>query len=458
MAKDYFQDILPPQGAPAANPAAALASRAQDLAAPTASVSTASPIDQSAPERSIRNITINRSRPGYAGDIPSVPVTKRSSRYALWSIAGIAVVVLGALGLFIFRPTSVTVTPRTHLVTFDETSIFTAYPADIAATGTIAYSWKSFDEQDTAIVPASGTTHVERAASGTITVYNDFANTPVKLVKSTRFATPDGLVFRTPADIVIPGKRGSTPGSVDVLVVADQKGTSYNVGPIDRFSLPGLKGGAMYDKVYARSSVAMSGGFAGEEPATDPAALEAAKADIRGRLEKKIQTAMAGLNQDGVAFADLAQITYQDLPPTTESEGVRIGQKMHADIPVFVSARFASAIAQAVSSDVQNATVSIIPGKTYRAAYAGQQPSVTAPASFSFGLAGSGTILWAVDTSAIAQALAGHDSGAFDTIIGGFPSVQEAHARIEPFWRTKFPKDPTSIRVVVTDSALPEER
>ncbi len=449
MAKDYFQDILPPQVTPQPSPASALASRAQELSSTPAPAPIA--VEQPAPERSIRNITITRSRPSYGGELPPVPgAPSRAPRYWLWGVAGLAVVVLAILGLFIFRPTTITVTPRTHVVTFDDSSVFTAYPSDIAATGTIAYSWKSFDEQDTAVVAAKGTTHAERQASGTITVVNDFNTAPVKLVKTTRFATPDGLVFRTPADIVIPGKKGSTPGTVDVMVIADQAGAQYNVGPIDHFTLPGLKGGAMYDHVYARSSAAMAGGFVGDEPAADPAALEAAKADIRSRLEKKIQADIAGLGESGTAFPDLAQVSYQDLPPTVDAEGAHIGQKVHADVPVFSGDSFATAIAQSVSSDVQGSRVSLIAGDGYAAKYSGPTPSVSAPASFSFVLAGSATILWAVDTDALTKALAGHASGAFETIVGGFPSIQEAHARIEPFWNSSFPKDPASIKVVVT--------
>jgi hypothetical protein len=56
------------------------------------------------------------------------------------------------------------------------------------------------------------------------------------------------------------------PGTVTVTFIADQAGDKYNIGPTGAFSLPGLQASAMYDKVYARSSAAFTGGFSGDEP------------------------------------------------------------------------------------------------------------------------------------------------------------------------------------------------
>ena len=89
-------------------------------------------------------------------------------------------------------------------------------------------------------------------ASGSITVYNNYSTASVKLIKNTRFQTPAGLIFRVPADVVIPGKQGSTPGQVTVTVFADQVGQQYNIGPTPRLTVPGLQSNAaMYAQIYA---------------------------------------------------------------------------------------------------------------------------------------------------------------------------------------------------------------
>lgn len=447
MAKDYFQDILPPSGEQPPRPQSTPA--AVPLSAPEESV----PVSTQSGERSIRNITINtgRARPfgGHSGEMPPMLPPRPKKKFSgmwLWMIAAVAILVLGGLTLFAFRKTTITVIPRSHSVTFDETSVFTAYPADTAATGTIGYTTQAFDEEDSALVPAQGTQHVETKASGSIIVVNEYSTASVKLVKNTRFQTPDGLIFRTPADIVIPGKKGSTAGTVNVTVVADAAGSQYNVGPVSRFTLPGLKGGAMYSSVYARSSTAMAGGEIGEEPATQPGAVEQAKADMRSRLEEKVRGNIKALSAASTAFFELASVTYQDLPNTSEQNGVRLHEKAHAEVPVFQSPVFASVIAQSVSADVANAPVALVPGAGFGAKGAA---SSTSPLSgpLSFALVGQAQLVWQVDVAQLAKDLAGHDQGAFQTVVAANPAIQEAHARIEPFWSTAFPKDPSSINV-----------
>jgi len=415
-------------------------------------------------ERSIRNITIaSRPRPfgGVgAGGMPPIVPPRPKTKFAgpwLWIIAAVAIIVLGGLGLFAFRKTTITVIPRSHDVVFDQASVFTAYPAASAATGTLAYTVQTFDEEDSSVVPAQGTQHVERKASGTITVVNDYSAATVKLVKDTRFQTPDGLIFRTPADIVVPGKKGSTPGTVDITVIADQAGSQYNVGPVAKFTLPGLKGGAMYSNVYARSSAAMSGGAIGDEPATQPGAVTQATSDMKTRLEQKIRADIQALPAGNMAFPQLVTIVYQDLPNTSEQNGVRLHEKAHAEVPLFQSAVFASVVAQSVSADVGNASIALVPGAGFGAT---QTASTTGPlngAPLSFSLAGQAQLVWQVDTDQLAKDLAGHDQGAFQTVVAADPSIQEAHARIEPFWNTSFPKNPADIRVNI-EAPAPQTR
>lgn len=390
---------------------------------------------------------------GGSGEFPSSTIPQHPvrtfSKVWIWGLAVVAIIVVGALALFAFRKTTITVIPRSHQIVFDDTAVFTAYPAATAATGTIVYTVRTIDAEDSALVTAQGTQHAERKASGTITVVNEYSAAPVKLVKQTRFQTPDGFVFRTPADIMIPGKKGSTAGTVQVTVIADQAGQNYNVGPVSRFTLPGLKGGAMYSSVYARSAAAMSGGFIGDEPATQPGAVQQATADMRTRLEQKVRADIQALPSDLTAFPDLAVITYEDLAPTSENNGVRLHEKIHAQVPVFPNALFASAVAQTISTDVQNAQVSLVPGPGYAGKRAGDVSQPLGDTALSFTLAGQAQLVWVVNTEQLAKDLAGHDQGAFQTIVSSNPAIREARARIEPFWTSSFPKDAAAIRIVI---------
>ena len=368
----------------------------------------------------------------------------------MWLFALVLILGVTGLGLFAFRKTTISVKPRTHTISFDQARSFNAYPAQTSATGTLAYSVQKFDVEESQVVSAQGTAHAEHKASGSVSVINEFSAAPVKLIKNTRFATPEGLVFRTPADVVIPGMKGSNPGSVSVTVVADQPGPAYNVAPTAKFSLPGLKGGAMFAKVYARSTVGFTGGFSGDEPAVAADVLRAAQAEMRARIQDKIQNNVKSLSDENIVFSTLAQVSYEDAAPTNEDAGhVRLHEKAHIILPTFPHAAFIKMIATDVSTD-ENARISLLGGQGYGIKLLSSSSTLGVD-PLSFSLTGSAQLVWEVDASALSQALAGKDESAFQTIVNGFSSIQEARARIEPFWQNSFPKDPASIVIVVSE-------
>src|SRR3989338_231803 len=303
MVKNYFQDIVPPAGqsplgsapdgnelrksVPLASPVPAEAPDSDDSHPIAINTSPVRPVPPppAEGERSIRNISMPqrpRSRPAmndvreYQETSGMPPRRSALAGWWIWALAGVCVIVLGILLLVAMRSTTVTITPRTHTATFDDSSRFTAYPAVSAASGTLSYTVQTVDLTDSEVVESQGTVHSEDKASGTITVYNDYQTVSFKLIKNTRFQSESGLIFRTPADIVIPGKKGTTPGQVSVTVIADQPGEQYNVAA-GKFTVPGLKtSAAIYPHIYGKSKSAMSGGFVGDKPGVAPAAMQTA--------------------------------------------------------------------------------------------------------------------------------------------------------------------------------------
>lgn len=410
----------------------------------------------SPPERSIRNIQVNRSQADRR-EVPPVgsgmPANSKSrSTIWLWLIAGALLLVVGILAIFLFRTTTITVTPRTQTIVFDQTKSITAYPENSATAGSLTYTVQNFDQEESEVVASSGTVHAERKASGTITLVNAYSAEPVKLIKSTRFQSPDGLIFRAPEDISIPGMQGSNPGSINVTVVADQVGDKYNIAPVSKFTLPGLKGGAMYDKVYARSSTAFSGGFSGNEPAVQDSIKSAAIAAMRARLQEKVLQDLKSKADLGTMFPSLAYVTFEDAPSTVESDTqVRLHEKIHVLVPVFPTDAFNRMLASTVSADAENSTISLIPGSGFDANIQSTSSTAYGSTPVTFSLAGSADLRWVVDSNALTAALAGKDQSAFQTIVNGFPSIQEARARIEPFWKHTFPNDATKIKIIVKE-------
>lgn len=458
MAKDYFQDIVPPgesnnRPRRQAAPAMSESESAPEIVAEETSDDTLPPIT---PERSIRNIHIQPSRPRRPIDIP-VPSSERAPRRRrklwLWILAIVAILAVAVLALVALRPTRITVTPRTHAVVFDNANQYTAYPAESATAGTLPYTVKTFELEDSETVASTGTVRSEDKASGQVTVFNTYSAAPVKLIKNTRFSTPEGHIFRAPADIIVPGKSGSTPGKITVTVIADAAGAEYNVGPFSRLTLPGLRSTPdMYTNVYAQSVSPFTGGFMGDKPGVSEADTERARAAMRNRLEEKARDGVAALQIDGdVVFADLLRITYETLPATPESDGmVRAHEKAHVSVPVFPANAFAQAVALSVSADAANSSIVMVPGAGYGASLS-VSSSTLGVDPIQFALIGKATILWQIDTAGLAAALAGRDQSAFQTIVTTFPAIQEARARIQPFWSSSFPGDADKIKVTVTD-------
>lgn len=413
--------------------------------------------DEPIQERSIRDLRPSAARQRLQAPRPEMrpeytpQATRRTSRVGIWVAAIIALVALGCAAALLFIPSSsVAIVPRTHVVPFDASNPLTAYPAATAATGTIPYTVMTQTFEDSAVLAASGTEHAEEKASGTITVYNE-TDRSMRLIKNTRFQSPEGLIFRIPASIDVPPASNGAPGTIRATVFADEAGPKYNIGPTDRFTLPGLRSSPDFAKVYARSTAAFAGGFSGERPAVPSALLDSTKAEIRGRLEEKAAELWRTTPEGSIAFPGLAIVTYETLPTTPEpGDGVRVTERATVAIPVFDANTFASALARAVSADAEASIVSIrfspetraLPIGTFDAASLGRE-------SITFSLSGRGQIVWQLDAAALQEALAGREEAAFEPIVQGFPAIEEARARLVPFWRNSFPQDPADVTVTV---------
>ena len=120
-------------------------------------------------------------------------------------------------------------------------------------------------------------------SSGTITIVNASENN-WPLITETRFQNSDGFVFRIKSPVTVPAN-----SSVEATVVADPVdayggivGERGNIGPT-KFFLPGLRDDSQ-SKLYAESSVTMTGGITDFVTYISPEDLEAASARINDEL------------------------------------------------------------------------------------------------------------------------------------------------------------------------------
>ncbi len=406
-------------------------------------------------ERTIRNVMVTRRTPGPRPLDPRETAKHRPARgrtsMALWIAAAIvSISLLVLLALALFSKSTVTVTPRVHNVTFDSTALFSAMPSGVGLT----YAVQTVTLEESVVVPAQGVERVEDRATGEITVYNSYSDAPVRLIKNTRFETPNGLIYRIPSSIVVPGKTASGPGTLTVSVIADAAGPGYNSGPVEKLTVPGLKSTqAMYDGVYGQATQGMSGGFVGERPAVAADALEAARAQLRTKLSERLVSEAAAGRDDVFVFPTLAEVTFEHLPSAPDSSGARVGEKLMAKVPVFIKDAFAESIAQAVSAEAGSSRIVLRPGTGFAVTPASSTPSSLDEGPVQFSIAGAATLIWYVDTDELRGALLGKDKDAFKPIISQFPGVERADAQIAPFWSSTLPSNPDKLNITIAEPA-----
>lgn len=449
MARNYMQDITPRPDEPEENP----------IPIHTPPEPAARSIRNIAPTSRPRPSSVPPPHPRRLSEVREGTKGRRASRIGMWIAIIIGLVLLAGLGaLVLFPSTTVTATARTHTVQFDSTTQFSATPAGAATSSSITYTVVSEVFEDSTVVAASGIQRAEEKAMGTVTVYNSYSDAPVKLIKNTRFQSPDGLIFRIPQSIEVPGRRGTTPGSIEVTLFADQSGEQYNIGPVDKLTIPGLKSTPdMFAGVYAKAPTAFTGGFVGDRPAVAPSTLDAARAEMRGRLTERAQGLSQTVPAESIAFSGLMHVVFETLPPATEGGGgVRIKEKATVYMPVFSREQLAQTIGQSISASAEGQKLAIrfSPDTTGQSSEPINQADLgTLPLNFT--LTGRGQLQWVIDSAELQNTLAGRDQGAFTTIIEGYPAIDTAEARLTPFWRTTFPADPSKITVTIQEQNAP---
>ncbi len=142
--------------------------------------------------------------------------------------------------------------------------------------------------------PASNKKYVERKAAGEIVIYNNFSSVSQTLVATTRFAAPDGKVYRLDNTVTVPGAESVggklTPSSIRAAVTADAPGEKYNLSPGVKFRIPGFEGSAKYNGFYAELKDPLSGGFIGETSLPSEEDMKVAMTDAGKSLEEVIKT------------------------------------------------------------------------------------------------------------------------------------------------------------------------
>lgn len=180
----------------------------------------------------------------------------------------------------------------------------------------------------TTLFPASGRSQVKEKAAGTIVIYNAYSSQSQQLVAKTRFETPDGKIFRLVEGVTVPAATVSggkiQPSNTTAKIEADQPGEAYNVGPVEKMTIPGFKGTSKYDGFYGSITTPLSGGYVGEKAVPTESDISVAREKTKEMLESSLESGIMKNNPSDFKFVKGAsefKITKLAVVSSTDQNG-----------------------------------------------------------------------------------------------------------------------------------------
>ncbi|XLQ19931.1 MAG: hypothetical protein ACKUBY_05095 [Candidatus Moraniibacteriota bacterium] len=250
-------------------------------------------------ESAEKNHTKNKKKVKKAKKQQSEVAMSSTSKFVVRSFVGaVSVMLVIAVMVIILPKTKLEIEPKQ--INIDETMEMTAKADQSIADADRRIIPARVIERDmtfTKTFNATGTGDVDaQKAQGTITIFNEFSNVSQPLVATTRFLAEDGTLFRLVKAATVPGMKGTEPGSVEALVIADKSGESSNIAPT-KFSIPGFSSGPKKEKIYAMSERVMTGGGVGGDGVSLVAEedIEAAENQMNEELDEYIKSQINGL-------------------------------------------------------------------------------------------------------------------------------------------------------------------
>ncbi|MDQ5893058.1 MAG: hypothetical protein QG640_68 [Patescibacteria group bacterium] len=372
---------------------------------------------------------------------------KNAGKYLLtFVIVFICIAIIGVALSLSYSKAVVTITPK--VTNFDVNGTFTAKKN---APGTdLGYEVVTVSDEVHQIIPATSGPAVQTKAKGTAVIYNNFSATAQTLVAGTRLSDSDGLIYRTASTISVPGKKTS-PGSIEVAIVADQAGANYNAAVADLkgdYKIVGYKGTPKYDGFYARLKTDITGGFSGNKMIIAPEAQKAAVTALQTTLREQLLTKLKTAVPPGFILYDSAYtIEYTNPEPIMK-------ENTSADVSVKGVAYAAIFKADSLIKFIAGKEIQKFPSDTYTVGGdTDLEFKVSNIKDFSikkgtpliFTLKGPISITGTFSESKLKDELKGIDLKASNAVFGKYTAISNAYALITPFWMRSFPNSTEKI-------------
>ncbi len=393
-------------------------------------------------------------RPGFP---PPQPLSRGHSGLGIWITAGAAIVLLYLTFAVFFAGATITVTPREQQTTINGSFVAKQNPLPLE----LPFETMSISAENVTPVPATGEKYVEQKASGVITIFNDYNDQPLRLVKNTRFESPNGLIYRIANTVTVPPqeKKDGTkkPGSVDASVYSDTAGAEFNIDSA-LFTIPGLKNTPQFSGFYAKTKTPITGGFEGMMKVVDVTKETEARTTLRTQLSQQLRTQAQKEVPEGFILFDSAvydEVTSLPNTPTDTEAMVNVGEKITLHGIIFNEALLSEYIARITIPNFDNAPIHIQNLKTLAISITTDDPEGKPWTGdvIRLTITGNPSIVWNFEKTALLNDLVGKPKKEINTVLGKYPGIAKAEVTIRPVWKKSFPKSVSKIKVIVENEA-----
>lgn len=384
----------------------------------------------------------------------SPPTSSRWPKFLIVFII-MAFLIAGLVSYLILPTTEIVISPKTEEVSLDLSVVGSRAISQIdESLNKIPLQEIEVEKTGEREFQATGEKQISEKATGEITIYNEYSSDPQPLLVRTRFESPEGKIFRTTEAITVPGAKIQegkiVSSSIEVEVIADQPGDSYNIGPAD-FTIPGFKGSPKFASFYGKSESNMEGGYVGKVKVVSPEDLEQAEASLTQEVKNEAKQAF----QDQIP-TDL-KVIEEELKEEVEkisaskSEGdeaesftleikatVKAFLYKEEDLKNLVDLNIASQISddKVVLSETQQIKMDDLTVDWDKQEVA-------------FSLSVKEEVAWKIDTQSLKEDLAGLNELDVRGYLGSLDEIKEAKVSFWPFWVKRVPSQEKKIKIVI---------
>lgn len=367
----------------------------------------------------------------------------------------VCLIVLIFISIFVLPRAQVSINPKKEAIRF-ETEITANKNINSInfADSSIPAQIFQLETEDSKKFPTTGEKDIEEKAKGTIVVYNQYSSSDQALVKTTRFLSEQGKLFRLIETTVIPGatiEEGEIiPSSKEVEVAADEPGEAYNIG-LSEFTIPGFEGTPKYTSFYGKSIEPMTGGAKGRMRVATQEDIEGALEIVSLELRNKVQ------EQFNKKIPDELKL----LKETQSLEVIDSSSSLKADEPgkdfvvtVKVKARglafkeedILNLVEKNIGDKISKNKV-LLPS-TIKVSYLDTELNLDeGKANFSCQIKAESA--WRVDESQIKNNLAGKGEIEVRKYLSSLSEIEGAKVIFWPFWVKKIPKNKDKIKIII---------